>query len=80
VTSHYTAPFVVYAGRDAEIRAYGTKRLKVVDVVGCQQRLTSSCLYLGEIIRALIRKGESDYKNDIPDCLYSGTVCKLALQ
>jgi hypothetical protein len=79
VTSHYTGTVVVYAGRDAEIRAYGTKRLKVVDVVDGQQRLTSSCLYLGEIIRALIRKGESDYKNDIPDCLYSGTVCKLAL-
>jgi hypothetical protein len=78
-TSHYTGTVVVYAGRDAEIRAYGTKRLKVVDVVDGQQRLTTSCLYLAEIIRALVRKGESDYENDISDCLYSGAVCKLTL-
>ena len=79
VTSHYTGTVVVYAGRDAEIRAYGTKRLKVADVVDGQQRLTTSCLYLAEIIRALVRKGESEYKNDISDCLYSGAICKLSL-
>lgn len=79
MTSHYTGTVVVYAGRNAEIRPYGTKRLMVVDVVDGQQRLTTSCLYLGEIIRALIRNGELDYTNDISECLYSGAVCKLTL-
>jgi hypothetical protein len=79
VTSHYTGTVVVYAGRDAKVRDYGTRRLKVVDVVDGQQRLTTSCLYLSEIIRALIRKGESAYERDISDFLYSGAMCKLAL-
>ncbi len=79
VTSHYTGTVVVYAGRDAEIRGYGTKRLKVVDVVDGQQRLTTSCLYLSVIIRTLLSKGESDYERDISDFLYSGAICKLAL-
>ena len=33
VTSHYTGTVVVYDGRDAEVRDYGTRRLRVVDVV-----------------------------------------------
>jgi hypothetical protein len=77
--SHYTGTVVVYAGRDAKTRPYGTKRLKAVDVVDGQQRLTTSCLYLGEIIRALVRNGELAYTNDISECLYSGAVCKLTL-
>jgi hypothetical protein len=79
VASHYTGTVVVYAGRDAQVRDYGTKRLKVVDVVDGQQRLTTACLYLSEIIRTLLRKGESAYERDIPDFLYSGAICKLAL-
>ena len=79
VASHYTGTVVVYGGRDANVVDYGTKRLKVVDVVDGQQRLTTSCLYLSVIIRALRSKGESAYERDIPDFLYSGTICKLAL-
>ena len=79
VTSHYTGTVVVYAGRNAEVRAYGTDRLRVVDVVDGQQRLTTSCLYLSVIIRALRDKDESAYERKIPDFLYSGAICKLAL-
>ncbi len=79
VTSHYTGTVVVYAKRDAEIRDYGTKRLKVVEVVDGQQRLTTSCLYLSVIFRALMDKGETAYESDISDFLYSGAICKLAL-
>ncbi len=79
VTSHYTGTVVVYAARNARVLDYGTKRLRVVDVVDGQQRLTTSCLYLAVIIRALLRKGESAYEREIPDFLYSGAVCKLAL-
>jgi len=79
VKSHYTGTVVVYAGRNADVRYYGTKRLKVVDVVDGQQRLTTSCLYLSVIIRALQVKGEAAYERDISDYLYSGATCKLAL-
>jgi hypothetical protein len=50
-----------------------------VDVVDGQQRSTTSCLYLGEIIRALISNCELDYTNDISECLYSGAAPKLTL-
>jgi hypothetical protein len=80
VTSHYTGTVVVYdAGRNSKIIDYGTKRLKVVDVVDGQQRLTTSCLYLSVIFRVLLSKGESAYERDIPDFLYSGAICKLTL-
>ncbi|MFH1022871.1 MAG: DUF262 domain-containing HNH endonuclease family protein [Planctomycetota bacterium] len=76
--SHYTGTVVVYAGLGAK-EDYGTKRLDVVDVVDGQQRLTTSCLYLSVIIRALRGKGNKDYEQEIPGFLYWGTVCKLAL-
>ena len=79
VTSHYTGTVVVYEPRDAEVCDYGTKRLKVVDVVDGQQRLTTSCLYLSVIIRALLKKGESAYEREISDYIFSGAICKLAL-
>jgi hypothetical protein len=79
VTSHYTGTVVVYCGSGAEVKSYGTKRLKVLDVVDGQQRLTTSCLYLSVIIRALLSKGEGAYERDITDFLYSGTTCKLSL-
>lgn len=80
VTSHYTGTVVVYNAKSAaQMRDYGTKRLKVLDVVDGQQRLTTSSLYLSVIIQALIAKGESAYEREIPDFLYSGAICKLAL-
>ena len=79
MTSHYTGTVVVYCGNNAKTQAYERKSLKVVDVVDGQQRLTTSCLYLSVIIRALISKGESAYERDISDYLYSGAICKLTL-
>jgi len=79
VSGHYTGTVVVYCGRDAKVRDYGTKRLKVMDIVDGQQRLTTSCLYLSVILRALVQKGEKDYEREISDFLYSGVTCKLAL-
>lgn len=79
LTGHYTGTVVVYASRQPVFRDYGRKRLQVVDVVDGQQRLTTCCLYLSVIIRALISKGERDYERDIPDFLYSGATCKLIL-
>jgi hypothetical protein len=77
VKSHYTGTIVVYCGNDAKVLDYGTKRLKVVDVVDGQQRLTTSCLYLSVVFRSIISKGESAYEREIPDFLYSGAICKL---
>src|ERR1022692_4047258 len=77
VKSHYTGTIVVYCGNDAKIMDYGTKRLKVVDVVDGQQRLTTSCLYLSVVFRSLVSKGESAFEREIPDFLYSGAICKL---
>ena len=79
LTSHYTGTVVVYCGRDSIRRDYGTKRLSVADVVDGQQRLTTSCLYLSVIIRALISKGESAYDRDLTEYLYCGALCKLTL-
>jgi hypothetical protein len=79
VRSHYTGTVVVYERRTPEVRPYGIERLKVVDVVDGQQRLTTTCLYLSVIIRTLIQNGETAYDRKIPDFLYSGATCKLLL-
>ena len=79
VKGHYTGTVVVYAARDAKFQPYGINQLKVVDVVDGQQRLTTVCLYLSVIIRALVNSGEADYKTAIPEFLYSGATCKLTL-
>lgn len=79
VTSHYTGTVVVYCGRNATKRDYGTKRLSVADIVDGQQRLTTSCLYLSVIIRALLSKGEAAYERELTEYLYCGALCKLAL-
>ncbi len=79
VTSRYTGTVVVYCGRNAKTQDYDRKRLKVADVVDGQQRLTTSCLYLSVIIRALLSNGERTYERDISDFLYYGLICKLTL-
>ncbi|MHB1458208.1 MAG: DUF262 domain-containing protein [Armatimonadota bacterium] len=80
VRSHYTGTVVIYdAGREAKVLDYGTKRLRVVDVVDGQQRLVTSCLYLSVIIRALVNNGESAYEGSIAEFLYTGATCKIAL-
>jgi Uncharacterized conserved protein len=78
--SHYTGTVVTYQDKHKPPVDYGsTDRLEVVDVVDGQQRLTTCCLYLSVIIRALIDKGESDYAQKIPLFLYAGTTCKVTL-
>ena len=79
LTGHYTGTVVVYCGRDAKVQDYGTKRLTVMDVVDGQQRLTTACLYLSVILRALITKGEKGFEREVSDFLYAGAVCKLTL-
>jgi hypothetical protein len=79
VTGHYTGTVVVYAARDAKTKDYNRRRLKVVDVVDGQQRLTTSSLYLSVVLRTLIEAGEKEYERDVADFLYSGSVCKLTL-
>ncbi|MBP1466721.1 DUF262 domain-containing protein [Candidatus Chloroploca sp. M-50] len=79
VRGHYTGTVVVYAARNATFQPYGIKHLRVVDVVDGQQRLTTVCLYLAVIIRALVDSGDSAYKDAISEFLYSGATCKLTL-
>lgn len=77
--SHYTGTVVVYSARNSSPEMYGTKSLRVVDVVDGQQRLTTACLYLSAVLRALIKLGESAYEREVEDYLYSGVTCKLTL-
>ena len=80
VQNHYTGTVVVYQSKDKPLRNYGaTDRLELVDVVDGQQRLTTCCLYLSAILRALVQKGASDYALKIPQFLYSGPTCKVTL-
>ena len=79
VSSHYTGTVVVYAGRSAVIRPYGIEYLKIVDVVDGQQRLTTVCLYLAVILRALIDRGETAFESAVTKYLYAGATCRLLL-
>ena len=75
--SHYTGTVVVYCPKSAPTLDYGTKSLPVADVVDGQQRLTTACLYLSVIIRALLQHEETAYASATPEYLYAGAVCKL---
>lgn len=79
VRSHYTGTVVVYADRNAAKQSYGIEYLPMVDVVDGQQRLTTVCLYLSVIIRALIKQDEADFAAAIPKYLFAGATCRLTL-
>ncbi len=79
IKSHYTGTVVVYQDRSKPVKDYGTDKHELVDVVDGQQRLTTCCLYLSIILRALKEKGISDYDTKIPQFLYSGNESKLTL-
>lgn len=75
--NHYTGTVVTFCPKTAPKKSYGTKILPVADVVDGQQRLTTVCLYLSAILRALKQAGETAYLRDEEDFLYSGTTSKL---
>lgn len=75
--NHYTGTVVTFCPRNAPVQSYGTKALPVADVVDGQQRLTTVCLYLSAILRALQQAGETAYQRDEEDFLYAGATCKL---
>jgi len=78
IKAHYTGTVVTFTPPDCDM-TYNRKAVKRVDVVDGQQRITTSCLYLSVIMRALIDAGEEDYQQDIPLFLYHGNICKLTL-
>src|SRR5258708_18576875 len=75
--NHYTGTVVTYCPKNAPKKNYSTRTLPVADVVDGQQRLTTVCLYLSAILRALKQAGEAAYQRDEEDVLYSGATCKL---
>lgn len=79
VKSHYTGTVVTYSPKDFQQQIYDRKTVEVLDIVDGQQRLTSVCLYLSVIIRALVANGESEYEKDTPDFLFHDRTCRLTL-
>ena len=75
--NHYTGTVVTFCPKNAPKESYGTKTLPVADVVDGQQRLTTVCLYLSAILRALRQVGETAYLRDEEDFLYSGARSKV---
>lgn len=75
--NHYTGTVVTFCPKYAPKKSYGTRTLPVADVVDGQQRLTTVCLYLSAILRALKQAGETAYHRDEEDFLYSGATTKL---
>lgn len=78
IASHYTGTVVTYQGK-ADPVPYHLSRLKSVDVVDGQQRLTTSSLYLSIVVHKLIQAGEKDFEQVIPLFLYSAASTKLTL-
>jgi len=79
IISHYTGTIVIYQPVDKPTENYGRKRLEVVDVVDGQQRLTTCSLYLSIILRELIKCGETEFEQEIPNFLKNGVKSKLRL-
>ncbi|RRR67077.1 MAG: DUF262 domain-containing protein [Candidatus Viridilinea halotolerans] len=80
VSSHYAGTVVIYDYRgNPPTQPYGIEDLEVVDVIDGQQRLTTVCLYLAVIFRALIQQGETAYESMIAKYLYAGATCRLTL-
>jgi hypothetical protein len=79
IISHYTGTIVIYQPADKPTENYGTKRLEVVDIVDGQQRLTTCSLYLSIILRELIKRGETDFEQEISIFLKNGVKSKLRL-
>lgn len=78
VTAHYTGTVVTYEGK-CDPKPYHLGRMRSVDVVDGQQRLTTVSLYLSILIHRLIRMGERDFEQEIPLFLYASTGTKLSL-
>lgn len=79
VSGHYTGTIVVFGERNAPRREYGTLELPVLDVVDGQQRLTTACIYLSVIIRALLKLGADAYAQDRENYLFTGETSRLTL-
>ena len=79
INSHYTGTVVIYQPKSRPTEYYGTKKLEIVDVVDGQQRLTTCSLYLSIILKKLIDKGETEFKQEIPIYLRSSSQSKLRL-
>jgi hypothetical protein len=78
VSSHYTGTVVTFEGKGDPV-SYHLRKLKAVDVVDGQQRLTTSSLYLSIVMHKLIHVGAHEYEQEIPLYLYSNGSTKLTL-
>lgn len=77
VKHHYTGTVVTYCDeKKAQVAYDSVEKLRSVDVVDGQQRLTTACLYLSVIIRMLVKRGR-DYQRVIPKYLFAGTMTRL---
>jgi hypothetical protein len=78
IRKHYTGTIVTYCDHNAPPIGYGSiEKLRSVDVVDGQQRLTTSCLYLSVIIRGLIDRGKTEYERASEKYLYAGATPRL---
>jgi hypothetical protein len=78
INSHYTGTIVIFEP-NTSLEDYGIEKLRIVEVVDGQQRLTTCSLYLSIIIKELVKIGQEEYKSKIPTYLLSGSKSKLSL-